>query len=205
MRAALLTLALAGCKDIIVPLSGATDAGAGEAGDGTGAEQATADWSDTAKNAVRALTRSYGQPDATTDDAVTWTSRGPWKRTTVHREEVRHAFPVPHSDVVEQVIDLKIPSDKVGAIAQFDGSVVVARTQGEVAAWGPDERANFGLLNLTMDLVTGAKTPDEARRAYADATAQAAQGQSPTLMEKLQFSPPSGDPGDPDVPAVARP
>jgi hypothetical protein len=118
---------------------------------------------------------------------------------------VKHAFPVAHSDVLEEVLDLKIPSDKVGALALFDGSVVVARTFGEVTVWGPDEPSNFGLLNLAMDVANGAKTPDEARQAYANATAQAAKGQGPTIFEKLQFPAPSGDQGDPDAPLAGAP
>jgi hypothetical protein len=196
-------LVLAGCKDVIVPLSNGDDAGAPADDAGvSAAEEAMSDWSETAKNSARALTQTYGQPDETTSDALTWSSRGPWKRMVVHREEVKHAFPVAHTDFVEQVIDLKVPNDKIGAVAQFDGSVVVSRTRGEVTAWGPDEGANFGLINLTRDVANGAKTPDEARQAYADATAQAAGGQRPAILEKLQFSAPSGDQGDPDVPAA---
>jgi hypothetical protein len=204
-RAFFCALVLAGCKDVIVPLSNGDDAGAPDDDAGvSAAEQAMTDWSDTAKGAARALSQTYGEPDATTSDALSWTSRGPWKRMVVHREEVKHAFPTPHSDVVEQVLDLKVPVDKIALVAQFDGSLVVARTSGEVTVWGPDERSNFGLINLTMDLVTGAKTPDQARQAYADATAQAAGGQRPAIFEKLQFPAPSGDQGDPDT-AVTPP
>jgi hypothetical protein len=71
-----------------------------------------------------------------------------------------------------------------------------------VTTWGPDERSNFGLVNLAVDVAGGAKTPDEARKAYTDATAQGAAGQSPSLFEKLQFSAPSGDQGDPDAPST---
>jgi hypothetical protein len=199
-RRLLVLLALAGCKDIVVPLSNGPDAGMPDGDDGTGtsAEEAMGDWPESAKGAARALIQRYGQPDETTTVALTWESRGPWKRTIVHRDEIKHAFPRPHVDVVEQVLDLKIPADKVGALAQFDGSVVVWRTRGEVSAWGPDEPSNFGLLNLTMDLVSGAKTPDEARRAYTDAIAQAAAGQSPPILQRLQSTPPTGDQGDPD-------
>jgi len=201
-RTVFFLLVLAGCKDVIVPLpnAGGDDAGTADDAGVSAAEEAMSDWSDTPKNAARALTQTYGQPDQTTTDALSWTSRGPWKRMVVHRDEVKHAFPVPRTDVVEQVIDLKIPIDKIGAVTQFDGSVVVCRTRGEVAVWGPDERANFGLLNLTQDIASGAKTPDQARQAYADATAQAAAGQQPAIFEKLQFSVPSGDQGDPDTP-----
>src|SRR5262249_23393338 len=156
------------------------DAAVDEAGTAS-LDQAITDWSDTAKNAAHALVQSYGQPDATADTTLTWTSRGPWKRMIVHRDEVKHSFPVPHSDVVEQARDLKSPPDKIGAVALFDGSVVVSRTSGELTVWGPDEHANFGLVNLTYDIATGAKTPDEARQDYTDATTQAASGQAPAI------------------------
>ena len=55
------------------------------------------------------------------------------------------------------MIDTYLPVEKFTALAEFDGSVVVERTAGEVSARCHDEQANFLALNLMNDIVTGAK------------------------------------------------
>ena len=53
--------------------------------------------------------------------------------------------------------------DKFTPLAEFDGSVVVERTAGEVSARCHDEQANFLVLNLMHEIVTGTKSVQEAR------------------------------------------
>jgi hypothetical protein len=53
---------------------------------------------------------------------------------------VEHQFPVPHIDSVESFIDYAVPPEKVSALAEFDGSVIVDRTAGEVSARCHDEQ-----------------------------------------------------------------
>ena len=79
-----------------------------------------------------------------------------------------HAFPAPHIDSVESVLDYRVPPEQVSALAAFDGSVIVERTAGEVSARCHDEQANLLALNLVHDLVTGAKDVQEARAYYAE-------------------------------------
>jgi hypothetical protein len=71
-----------------------------------------------------------------------------------------------HIDSVESTIDYHVPTQKCSALGEFDGSVV-ERTVGEVSARCHDEQANFLALNLMNDIVTGAKTVEDARRYYA--------------------------------------
>jgi hypothetical protein len=106
---------------------------------------------------------------------LTWYGTGPWKRIVASREFYRHEFPAPHIDAVESFIDYRVPPDKFGPLAEFDGSVVVERTAGEVSARCHDEEANFLALNL--DYRRGKPTP---------------------YMEKLRFKPGSGGTADPD-------
>jgi hypothetical protein len=99
---------------------------------------------------------------------------------------------------VESVIDYRVPPEKVSALAEFDGSVVVERTAGEVSARCHDEQANFLALNLMHDIVTGAKSVDEAREYYAKEFADFRRKKTTPYMERLRFSPADGDAGDPD-------
>jgi hypothetical protein len=41
-----------------------------------------------------------------------------------------HAFPAPHIDSVESVIDYRVPPEQFSALAAFDGSVIAERTAG---------------------------------------------------------------------------
>ena len=97
---------------------------------------------------------TYGEPAEATQSALTWTGAGPWKRVIATREYYDHAFPAPHTDSVESVIDYRVPPDMATALAEFDGSVVVERTAGEVSARCHDEQANLLALNLMHDIVT---------------------------------------------------
>jgi hypothetical protein len=65
-----------------------------------------------------------------------------------------HDFPAPHNDSVESFLECSVPTDKVSQIVEFDGSVVVNRTRGELSARCHDEEANHLALNLTNDIIT---------------------------------------------------
>lgn len=109
----------------------------------------------------------YGDPHESTDSQLTWHAVSPWKPMVATRTFFPHEFPGPHIDAVESFLDYRVPADKFSALAEFDGSVIVERTAGEVSARCHDEQANFLALNLMHDIVTGTKTPGEARDYYA--------------------------------------
>lgn len=91
-------------------------------------------WPDEAREAAQLVIDQYGKPDESTDTQLTWQKPGPWKRILASKAFFTHNFPAPHFDSVESVIDYRVPPDKVSALAQFDGSVIVERTVGEVSA-----------------------------------------------------------------------
>lgn len=74
----------------------------------------------------------------------------------------QHDFPAPHIDAVESFIDYQVPPERFSDLAEFDGSVVIERTAGEVSARCHDEQANSLALNLMHDIVTGKKTSEQA-------------------------------------------
>jgi hypothetical protein len=108
-----------------------------------------------------------------------------------------HNFPAPHIDAVESFIDYRVPVDKFSPLAELDGSVVVERTAGEVSARRHDEQASFLALNLMHDIVTGAKTVQEARDSYAKEFLDYRRQKPTPYMEKLRFTP-GGNTADPD-------
>jgi hypothetical protein len=121
----------------------------------------------------------------------------PWKRIVASKAFYRHDFPAPHIDAVESGLDYRVPVDKFSALAEFDGSVVVARTAGEISARCHDEQANFLAINLAHDIVTGARNPEDARAYYAKEFLDDRRKKPTPYIDGLRFSAAS-DAADPD-------
>ena len=156
-------------------------------------------WPEAAREAAQLVLDQYGEPDEVTESRLTWHEPGPWKRMVATRAFHTHNFPTPHTDSVECFIDYRVPVDKVADLVEFDGSVVVGRTVGEVSARCHDEQANFLALNLMHDIVTGAETLEEARAYYAKEFLDYRRGLPTPYMEKLRIPLPSGQTADPDA------
>jgi hypothetical protein len=164
------------------------------------AEDLIAQWKEQPKEIARKLIGQYGQPDEATIKRLVWHSKGPWKRSELINEEIPHNFPEPHKDSLLQVIPYRVPPEFAGKLLQFDGSVVIERTRGELAARCDSERANYLALNLAHEIVIGKKSVDQARRFYAE-TVQQKKHQE--YMERFLFPVPTTDQSDPDVPVNA--
>lgn len=155
-------------------------------------------WPEESREAARLVLDSYGEPSHVSGDRLTWDHPGPWKRITATRAFHPHEFPIPHIDSVESVIDYRVPPDKVTPIVEFDGSVTVKRTTGEVAARCHDEQANFLALNLMHDIVTGKRSAAEARDYYAQEFLKFRRKEPTPYMERLHFQPGDGQAADAD-------
>jgi hypothetical protein len=107
----------------------------------------------------------------------------------VQKEEIDHKFPMPHKDVMEQSIDYKVPPEKLGELAQYDGSVYYDRTRGELSARCDDEAANLVALNLAHEVISGKRSAQDARDFYPKALVAHLEKQSSPYAEKLQFAP----------------
>ena len=155
-------------------------------------------WPQESREAAQTVVKTYGEPDEMTPTQLTWHSPGPWKRITASKAFYQHDFPAPHIDAVESVIDYRVPPEKFTELAEFDGSVIVERTAGEVSARCHDEQANFLALNLRHDIVCGRKSPQEARAYYATEFADYRRKKPTPYMEGLRFSPGDERSRDPD-------
>jgi hypothetical protein len=93
-------------------------------------------------------------PNEATPTKLFWYRNGPWKRTVVRHDVVTHSFPALHSDFLTQYIDYPAPVDKADDITCFDGSCLVDRTAGEVAAHCDSEAVNIITLNLMHEAET---------------------------------------------------
>lgn len=145
------------------------------------------DWPAMAKKAAKQTIEKYGPPNEATPSQFIWYNNGPWKRTVVFRHEIPHNFPQPHTDVIENFIDYKVPVGFFDELAKFDGSVTVERTRGEISSRCDMEAANFVALNLTHDIVSGKYTAEKAREVYGEIISSFLINRPALYAERLQF------------------
>jgi hypothetical protein len=159
-------------------------------------------WHPAAQEAVRMMTAKYGPPAELTATMAVWGRTGPWKRTVVSGEAVDHAFPAPHPDVMEQVVDYRVPPELFDELAAYDGSVVVERTKGELSARCDKEGANFLALNLAHEIATGKRKVDDARKLYGEQIMAMKAGKPAPYTERLMFQQ-TRSTTDPDMPVMS--
>lgn len=162
------------------------------------AEAIIEDWPEAPKKGAQQMLKQYGAPNEATPTKLFWYRNGPWKRTLVTRDVLTHDFPAPHSDYLTQWIDYRVPVEMFDAIGRYDGSCLVDRTAGEVAARCDSEAANMITLNLMHEIVSGRMTVEKAREVYADNMMGYTMGRSAPFAERLQFTVPAGGTEDPD-------
>jgi len=180
----------------------AMDGGAGMAQMGGTASMAQMErmmdgWPTASREAVMFMTKKYGAPAAMTSEMAMWGKTGPWKRTVVFAREYAHAFPMQHTDVMQQWLDYRAPAAMYDELAQYDGSVVLERTSGEMSARCDKEAANFLAVNLAHDVATGRQTVAAARMMYGEQIMALKAGRAAPYTEGIRFSMMSNT-GDPD-------
>ncbi len=161
-------------------------------------------WGNIPRSVVRKVIERYGLPNEAVPSRMIWFESGPWKRSIVYRDEVPHNFPKPHTDVLEQFIDYRVPVDKFPDLAAYDGSVVPERTKGEISARCNMEEMNFLALNLAHDIVTGARSVEDARQHYAERAVAFMLGRPAPYTEGLRFVASRGDTADVDETKISQ-
>ena len=150
------------------------------------------------------LMDKHGAPSGVTPTMLVWDGPAPFKKTILSSTETPHAWPMPHTDFLESVIDYKAPWDKFDELAQFDGSVSAVRTLGTLSARCDTVEHNILGLNLANDVAMGKKTPEEARKAFEQAAMAEKKGEKPAILQRLMFEPMKMGTGDPDKSASMK-
>ncbi len=165
-------------------------------------DQIVSAWPDVPREVAQTVMETYGPPQEATPSRLIWFNNRPWKRTILYRDVVQHDFPMPHPDLLEQFIDYQAPPETFDELAQYDGSVIVERTKGEISARCDKEPMNFLAINLANDVATGARSAEEARQFYAETAMAFMEGTSDPYVEGFVFEVPDGGTADPDEPAM---
>lgn len=127
-----------------------------------------ANWNDAPRNLASGLVAKYGLPNEMTASSLIWYNNGCWKRTVLVNEPICHNFPSPHSDYLYQTVSYRVPANKVSALTEFDGSLSVSRTRGELTSGEDCEAHNIVMINVANDIVTGRRNANEARKFASD-------------------------------------
>lgn len=162
-------------------------------------------WPDAPKGIAGQMIDKYGLPNEATPTKLFWYGNGPWKRTVLDRDTVTHNWPTVHSDFLTQVIDYRVPPDLIDDIAKFDGSILVDRTRGEVAARCDTEAANVLGLNMVHEIVTGKRTWEDARETSVQNTVAYNLGRNAPYAERMLFEVPPGGTEDLDESMISGP
>lgn len=151
------------------------------------AQDITDGWPKAAREAARSMLAKYGAPETITDESLLWRDTGGWLEIIVRKAEINHRFPVPHKDVLEQIVAYEVPEDKFDDLARFNGSITADRTRGTLSSRCEDEAMNLLALNLAHDVITNRRTVEEAREIHADIVRSYLKGESHPYMSALRF------------------
>ena len=150
-------------------------------------EKIIEDWPAPQQNMAGQMIEKYGLPNEAMPTKLLWYGNGPWKRTELTSDLVVHNWPTVHTDFLTQVIDYRVPPEMFHLIAMFDGSILLDRTKGEVAARCDSESANVLGMNMVHEIVTGKRTVEDARKTAVESTVAYNLGRSAPYAERLLF------------------
>lgn len=155
----------------------------------------TWDWPRRTQAIIEAIVKRYGPPQEQSPAALVWIGNGPWKRTTIRNAPDRNSVAMSPKDVLQQVIDYRAPASDFGELVMHDDCLVRARVAaGEIEARCDSEAANFAMVNLAHEIVSGERGYEESRTVYAQTLAAIARGEPPSEPTRyasgLLFSPP---------------
>jgi hypothetical protein len=149
------------------------------------------EWPENSKAAANSMIAKYGLPFSATNLNLIWKDTEPFKMTKVFRDEITHNFPMPHTDVIEQIVDYKVPGAKVDELWHFNGSILLDRTQGEMSARCEKEEMNILALNLADEIIRNKMSVEEARLEFARSARAFSMGNTNQYINSLNFRPES--------------
>jgi hypothetical protein len=156
-------------------------------------------WPKEAQDAAIEMETKYGKPNDANDEMLIWNNNGVWLKTIVYKNEVKHDFPKPHFDVIEQWVNYRVKPSFYDELTMYDGSVTASRTNGTISSRCDKEGTNILALNIAYDIMNNDKTVEDARREFAENTVALANGEKSKYSQSLIFNNDKSAP-DPDKP-----
>jgi hypothetical protein len=148
-----------------------------------------ATWPQASKVATEEMLSKYGNPQIISDEFLVWNSSGIFKRSVVYKQGVLHSFPTPHTDVLEQTINYKVPTQKIDDLWAFDGSLLLDRTKGEISSRCDQEAMNILALNLADEIIRNKVSISGARKEFLETSRALGAGDRSKFSSQLSFPP----------------
>jgi hypothetical protein len=145
-------------------------------------------WPKESRTVARQMIRKHGAPQGVTRDMIVWNNSGQWLRTVVYRESIRHEFPRPHQDCLQQSIRYEIPTARIDDIVRFSGSIIYDRTAGVLSARCGSEAMNTLAINLVHRIIDDGMSIDRARDEFEEITRAIGKGERPLMTRSLRFA-----------------
>jgi hypothetical protein len=143
-------------------------------------------WAPVAGQAAHRLMEKYGAPDEIRPAYLAWDDVGPWTRTIVFDVDVSSAGGK-DSSLIQQSVNYALGPEQVAALAAFDVRLKYDKRSGLLSALSETEELNFLRLNLADDVITGRKTPNEARADFDRTVSLSESGKTSGSMHGLHF------------------
>jgi hypothetical protein len=144
-------------------------------------------WSPGSQILAKEMMAKYGVPGEFTESMLIWKNNGEWKKTILFKDRVRHDFPMPHEDVLEQTINYRVPEEKLDELSKFNGSITASRTNGTLTVRCGNENLNMLSLNLADEIIKSKITVSEARLEFYKNAAAIIKGRIPESGQCLFF------------------
>lgn len=147
---------------------------------------AVASWPEKPRRLAEMMLERYGPPEWSNRDKLIWRDKDPWKRVIVHREYT--------DSPLEQVVNYHVPLHRLKSVLEFKNGIRVEAWYDDLSASSDRESLNFLVLNLADDIVSGRRTPAQARRFHRTEQALSAAGKSSPYLTGLLFLPHHAEP-----------
>jgi len=142
-------------------------------------------WSPVPASAARGLIDKYGPPDEVHASFLVWNHAGPWAQTVVFDSDVAPGGR--DLGLIEQTVDYALRPEQIGALAAFDRRLSYNARVGQLSALSETEELNFLRLNLADDVISGRKTPQQARAVFERTVSLSVSGKSSDAMRGFHF------------------
>ena len=147
----------------------------------------TANWNEGSAHLAKWMWDHYGSPTEAAPGSLIWKNVHPFKRITIYREGIDHHFPYQHKDLIEHVVNYRVPINRVDEMTEFNGSVLFDRTRGELVARGDGMAMNVLSLNIAHDILSGVINHHKAREKYAHLAQEFFKGRDIHYAKHLLF------------------
>jgi hypothetical protein len=134
------------------------------------------EWLDTSINAWPAASQTvakqnigkYGIPTEGDAEKLVWMNNGPYKQTIIYKEGMTHKCAKTHTDVVVQVIEMRVPAHKLFEFQQYavKAGIIVYKNRNLISSSCDNDAVNVLNFNLAYELVNGSKSLTQVMALY---------------------------------------